>query len=321
MLEHLKILSIIVIMIIGVIAIIYVSLTNRSHPERYLVYLIRYTLVSTAGVTILFLFFYFSKNMPDGFIFSDESRYSILTDCIYSLLGIGVIYYMTAILLAFRNKRIKKEYRRLIISLVIFFCTFYILRFSGIENETLNNIIGFIRSYIFENIIILEIVILVGFLIFWDKKAVPEQKRISNYFALIYLARYLLAFSVLLFFLIAKIPDNLKLLIGFFILAYFHLAPVIWLRYVYIPYATRMKNLISEGADLQIIYTRYHITKREAEIIELILDGMNNKEIQDKLFISFHTVKNHVSNIYRKLNVKSRHEMVAFFVKRMKPGN
>ncbi|SHI45111.1 response regulator [Lutispora thermophila] len=48
------------------------------------------------------------------------------------------------------------------------------------------------------------------------------------------------------------------------------------------------------------------LTKREYEVLSLIADGMNNKDIADKLFISEKTVKNHVSSIFRKINVNDR---------------
>jgi DNA-binding NarL/FixJ family response regulator len=48
------------------------------------------------------------------------------------------------------------------------------------------------------------------------------------------------------------------------------------------------------------------LTKREAEIYVLIKEGLSNKEIAIKLFITEGTVKNYVSIIYDKLNVKDR---------------
>jgi DNA-binding CsgD family transcriptional regulator len=54
---------------------------------------------------------------------------------------------------------------------------------------------------------------------------------------------------------------------------------------------------------------RYSLTSREKEISELITLGKSNKEIEQLLFISHSTVKNHLSNIYRKFNVNSRLEL------------
>lgn len=48
------------------------------------------------------------------------------------------------------------------------------------------------------------------------------------------------------------------------------------------------------------------LSNRENEILSLLVDGKSNKEIADILFISIPTVKTHISNIYKKLNVTSR---------------
>ncbi|TAH59731.1 MAG: response regulator transcription factor [Gottschalkiaceae bacterium] len=48
------------------------------------------------------------------------------------------------------------------------------------------------------------------------------------------------------------------------------------------------------------------LTRREYEVLSLIAEGLNNKNIADKLFISEKTVKNHVSSIFRKINVNDR---------------
>ena len=48
------------------------------------------------------------------------------------------------------------------------------------------------------------------------------------------------------------------------------------------------------------------LSKREAEVIRLLVDGMSNKEISSALVLSEKTVKNHVSRIFSKLNVNAR---------------
>jgi ligand-binding sensor domain-containing protein/DNA-binding CsgD family transcriptional regulator len=58
---------------------------------------------------------------------------------------------------------------------------------------------------------------------------------------------------------------------------------------------------------------RYNISQREKEIIHLILEGKSNKEIEETLFISMGTVKNHVYNIYQKLDVNNRAQLMALF--------
>ncbi len=48
------------------------------------------------------------------------------------------------------------------------------------------------------------------------------------------------------------------------------------------------------------------LTAREAEVMNLVVSGLNNLEIFEKLCISTHTTKAHVSSIYKKLGVTNR---------------
>lgn len=55
--------------------------------------------------------------------------------------------------------------------------------------------------------------------------------------------------------------------------------------------------------------TKFEISKRESEIIHLICQGLANKEIAEKLFITLQTVKDHTSRIYLKTEVKNRTQL------------
>jgi len=54
------------------------------------------------------------------------------------------------------------------------------------------------------------------------------------------------------------------------------------------------------------------LTSRELEVLQLVADGYSNKEIASELFLSFHTVKNHVHNILEKLKVRHRSQAVDY---------
>lgn len=55
----------------------------------------------------------------------------------------------------------------------------------------------------------------------------------------------------------------------------------------------------------------FHLTNRELEVVDLILKGLSNKEIADKLFISNYTVKNHIENIFKKMDVTNRTSIIS----------
>jgi len=52
------------------------------------------------------------------------------------------------------------------------------------------------------------------------------------------------------------------------------------------------------------------ISKREYQILELIAQGLSNEEIAAKMFLSVHTIKTHISNLFTKLDVKRRTQAV-----------
>lgn len=57
------------------------------------------------------------------------------------------------------------------------------------------------------------------------------------------------------------------------------------------------------------------LTNREKEIVALVVDGLTNKEIADKLCISIRTVDSHKNNVMQKLHLKSSVELVKYAIK------
>ncbi len=62
---------------------------------------------------------------------------------------------------------------------------------------------------------------------------------------------------------------------------------------------------------------KFEVSPRETDIVREICNGLSNKEISDKLFISLQTVKDHTHRIYMKTNVKSRVQLI-YRVKELK---
>ena len=75
--------------------------------------------------------------------------------------------------------------------------------------------------------------------------------------------------------------------------------------------------------DLGPLPEHYSLTKREQEVLALILLGKSNRDIEAELFISGKTVKNHIYNLYQKLGVRSRLGLanaVREFASKSRPG-
>ncbi len=76
---------------------------------------------------------------------------------------------------------------------------------------------------------------------------------------------------------------------------------------------TILKSIINKSKDEKA--NGKCLTKREKEIIALVVQGLTNKEIAEILFISVRTVDSHKNNILQKLNLKSSVELVKYAIK------
>lgn len=75
----------------------------------------------------------------------------------------------------------------------------------------------------------------------------------------------------------------------------------------------RLEDQVSETAATSLDIEQ--LSAREQEVLELLAKGMSNRDISETLFISEKTVKNHVSNILKKLDVNDRTQAVLLSLK------
>jgi DNA-binding CsgD family transcriptional regulator len=71
------------------------------------------------------------------------------------------------------------------------------------------------------------------------------------------------------------------------------------------------KVVEKRSVDLEGAKARFNLSKRELEVLVPIHEGLTNKAISERLFISEQTVKDHIRNIMRKVGVNSRGALIA----------
>ena len=91
-----------------------------------------------------------------------------------------------------------------------------------------------------------------------------------------------------------------------------------YLRAVYSGQTVFGTEIVSKIPDLlqgekRFDYSSYDINERELEIIELISNGYSNKEIAAELFLSEGTVRNYLSTILEKLQLRDRTQVAVFY--------
>ena len=75
-----------------------------------------------------------------------------------------------------------------------------------------------------------------------------------------------------------------------------------------------IEDKISNKLNVNEIRQQYKLTRREADIIRRVLDGLKNSEISKDLEIVEQTVKDHLSNIYQKIGVQDRFDLIRSLV-------
>ena len=68
---------------------------------------------------------------------------------------------------------------------------------------------------------------------------------------------------------------------------------------------------------LKDVLTQKGLSNREAEVAELVTKGLSNKEVANQLFVTEKTVKFHLTNIYKKMSVKSRSQLIVWCMPHM----
>lgn len=65
----------------------------------------------------------------------------------------------------------------------------------------------------------------------------------------------------------------------------------------------------------EVDYAQYDISEKEQGIIELVAEGLSNREIAEKLYLSEGTVRNYISMILEKLQLRDRTQLAVFYYK------
>ena len=76
-----------------------------------------------------------------------------------------------------------------------------------------------------------------------------------------------------------------------------------------------IEEIAEKPIDFSKVKEKFKLTVREIQVLKLICDGFSNKKISDILYISEYTVKDHIKNIMKKLNVVSRNEIIALLLR------
>ena len=307
MISHIKLLSTIIILITGTVAGLTVYHSYKQNYYPFLKFLIYHVLFFNLFVFLQFIEKYFNLHLGDLFISAEHPYFTNIYMTVVAVTVFGMSFSMFKIVAGLRDKSVKSIFKAWAIPVILFITLLIIIDLIYFEDDIKFGI--FELLLVFSSLFLLfEIPALIWLLIDGRNETDRKKVKISNGFAYLYLARYILIG------VFVAVPQPLGTFSGRTLILIFNIIPLIWLKFFFHKY----KQVFQIGNDNNIllpIINKYQITKRESEIVKLILSGKSNKEIEDILCISILTVKNHIYNIYNKLGINSRHQLFHFFTK------
>ena len=162
-----------------------------------------------------------------------------------------------------------------------------------------------INTHVFLFFILIEIITLIivysNYFILISPLKNRHKKRFIKRFAFVNLLLYLVS---VLFLILSE--NNIDFIAGYTMIYFFKdIIPLVMLdRYLKKNYVHPVNIVTTDSR--KFFSEKFNISKREAEIIDEIIQGRMNKEISERLFISLQTVKDHIHNIFIKTGVKNR---------------
>ena len=310
--EHLGFFGIIINLILATWCAVYVAQTKKASGHRILpslqLYTVCYILLVFFILVYLYLTLNLSKQAPPKFLLDA----GLLGICILELL---MIYAIFVIYLIFLGKPVSRGLKIGFWGGLGLFILSFGLRFFLVSGS-LKSVLYSIHFTVYDNVIALEVVLFILILIRSIKISNPREARLARSFALMYLSRYIfitLVFIFITFF--TPFPRTIKMGLAMILFVYCSFIPILWIRWFFIDSADGSRGELGEGPTLDRLVEDHGISHREREILGLLLQGKSHREIEEELFISYHTVKNHIYNIYQKLDVKNRHQLFHLFAK------
>lgn len=310
--EHFKFLGSLAGLLAGIWTISYIRNCSRSHPALGLKYLFYHALIFNGSLLVMLLTKYNELNLPEDLIgkFLPARQEIGMLLSSFMLLGLSLSIMWTVAWL-WQNKVSRWLSYGLSLGLAVFLALALIGRqFPEKSVMSLISALGLIAFLGF--ILLVETVFLLGFPLHRRKQSDPDRRRMASAFSWFYFSRYLALLLLFPLFFVRHIPSLYITSIGLtrLLLVYVNLIPVFWIKYFFVPWFASLDKLLERTTPLAVLLAPQGLSPRELEVIHLILDGKSNKEIENILFVSIHTVKNHIYNIFRKLGVKSRHQLL-----------
>lgn len=309
--DHLILLIILFALILGTWAAVYTIQFYKIYGNPFLRFLVRYIFFLNLAVFLYLVTKYLYLNFPLSLFTDPKSAFYTIVFLIATLVEIGLIHSYVSVVLGLKGVENSNKLNRVFAAGLILVGISYIIGITTYMNTGSNT---WIMMMYMGVVIVASIVILsanINLIFMKNTKKNNGALKSKRAFGWLNLMGYVVFFGS------SVLPESVGLYVSACALLFLNSIPVIWLNKFFV----RDYIKFPPGENLQFLdvaLRNYQISNREYEIMQLILQGKSNKEIEELLFISYNTVKNHIYSLYQKLGVKSRGQLINFFLETRK---
>ena len=301
---HLEIFFCIFTLMLGSWVVYYTYQLSRTTPHSFLKPVTVFILFYNLSILMRLVAQYTCANILASCFIFNASIYSKMLAPFAFAINIGMTLSLLAIVMNFLGKSLPRRSKPWIVGLVLIVLLSYSVRTFFGSQPYLLPWLPLFHQYTYLTVVFIGCFSLFYLLIGNRQERAPAKASMVRSFAIFYLAAYT---SLILSFIFHPTLEYFFVIVVHFL---FNLFLILWLRYFFLPYHRNSVSAIMAEGMLEGFYQERKISKREKEIAELILQGKSNKEIEQQLFISRHTVKNHIYSLYQKAGVKSRGQLI-----------
>ncbi len=310
MADHYKIFIALVNLMAGSAIFIYTQNVQKAFSFPYIKHVKHYIVYYNILIFLLLVTKYYDVNVSLEGLSGYVPAMVKVVDLVFSLTFIGMAFAVFSFYNGIRGNKVKQRIITIIRIFVLFtICSYFIYIFIT-PQSAVYKWISIVLESIGDLFFILQLVVMTAILLYSRRVENPLEAKMVRFYPVLYFIGFVS------FFILYLLPAGFRLYLLFPLLFYCNIIPVIWLRFYFLRFANDSLVIVADKGLRNTIFNKYNISKREQEIIELLLEGNSNKEITQKLFISLHTVKNHIYNIYQKMGIKSRYQLLNVFIQK-----
>ena len=303
--QHIIITSGILAFAMGIASLMVVSRYRTRFQTTFLSVYQNYLLVLNISVLLNLALHYLMTNVWIAM----DIKSKVFIIIVVNILGFYLLVILTFFyLLLTRNligKKIAKKVKQLLIAIIILASLGY--GFSTALWASSSKISVFLLNHKICITVPILISLIATLALFMNAGAPPlkSQRRAVKIFSVLYILFY--SYQLFLWFF----PIQVWITLSAFNLLVLNIIPIPFLGGFFSEKEGWTLRNPETRLKIENFYRNHGLSKREMEIADLIVSGKSNEQIEKELYISIFTVKKHISNIFLKMEINSRSQLVS----------